>query len=90
VYDSFATKIPITELASWRSASNAQPAQSQEWLKHLRYRMFYVNDTGDKPVYSKNNFETTVAWKINGNYLYLRRKCICRGCNGAMVAMALK
>jgi glycerol kinase len=41
-------------------------------------------NTGDKPVYSKNNFETTVAWKINGNYLCLRRKCICGGqrCNG--------
>jgi glycerol kinase len=23
-------------------------------------------NTGDKPVYSKNNLLTTVAWKING------------------------
>jgi glycerol kinase len=31
---------------------------------------------GDKPVYSKNNLLTTVAWKINGKTTYLRRKCV--------------
>jgi glycerol kinase len=27
-------------------------------------------NTGDKPVYSKNNLLTTVAWKINGKTTY--------------------
>jgi glycerol kinase len=45
-------------------------------------------NTGDKPVYSKNNLLTTVAWKINGKNNTLEGSVFvgataCNGCDRA-------
>jgi glycerol kinase len=39
-------------------------------VKTLTEPVVYAMNTGDKPVYSKNNLLTTVAWKINGKITY--------------------
>ena len=36
-------------------------------------------NTGNKAVYSENNLPTTVAWKIFGELLCIRRKCFVGG-----------
>jgi glycerol kinase len=61
----FSTKIPIAGVAGDQQAALFDNMQNG-MVKNTYGTGFMLMNTGDKPVYSKNNLLTTVAWKING------------------------
>ncbi|SDX31385.1 glycerol kinase GlpK [Flavobacterium degerlachei] len=68
----FATKIPIAGVAGDQQAALFGQLCTKPGMVKNTYGTgcFMLMNTGDKPVYSKNNLLTTVAWKINGKTTY--------------------
>tara|TARA_R110000868_G_scaffold112_7_gene1159 strand:+ start:6773 stop:8269 length:1497 start_codon:yes stop_codon:yes gene_type:complete len=68
----FATKIPISGVAGDQQAALFGQLCTKPGMVKNTYGTgcFMLMNTGDKPVYSKNNLLTTVAWKINGKTTY--------------------
>jgi glycerol kinase len=68
----FATKIPIAGIAGDQQAALfGQMCDSPGMAKNTYGTgCFMLMNTGNKPVQSKNNLLTTVAWKINGKTTY--------------------
>ena len=68
----FATKIPIAGVAGDQQAALFGQLCTEPGMVKNTYGTgcFMLMNTGDKPVYSKNNLLTTVAWKINGKTTY--------------------
>jgi glycerol kinase len=68
----FATKIPIAGVAGDQQAALFGQLCTQPGMVKNTYGTgcFMLMNTGDKPVYSKNNLLTTIAWKINGKTTY--------------------
>ncbi len=68
----FSTKIPIAGVAGEQQAA----LFGQLWIEPGMVKnthgtgCFMLMNTGEKPVYSKNNLLTTIAWKINGKTTY--------------------
>jgi glycerol kinase len=68
----FATKIPIAGIAGDQQAALFGQMCVDEGMTKNTYGTgcFMLMNTGNKPVASKNNLLTTVAWKINGEVTY--------------------
>lgn len=68
----FATKIPIAGVAGDQQAALFGQLCTEPGMVKNTYGTgcFMLMNTGDKPVYSKNNLLTTIAWKINGQTTY--------------------
>jgi glycerol kinase len=68
----FATKIPIAGIAGDQQAALFGQMCDAPGMAKNTYGTgcFMLMNTGDKPVQSKNNLLTTVAWKINGKTTY--------------------
>jgi glycerol kinase len=68
----FATKIPIAGVAGDQQAALFGQLCTQPGMVKNTYGTgcFMLMNTGGKPVYSKNNLLTTIAWKINGKTTY--------------------
>jgi glycerol kinase len=68
----FSTKIPISGVAGDQQAALFGQLCIHPGMVKNTYGTgcFTLMNTGDKPVYSKNNLLTTVAWKINGKTTY--------------------
>jgi len=68
----FATKIPIAGIAGDQQAALFGQMCDAPGMAKNTYGTgcFMLMNTGDKPVKSKNNLLTTVAWKINGKTSY--------------------
>ncbi|WPQ65985.1 glycerol kinase GlpK [Chitinophaga sancti] len=68
----FASKIPIAGIAGDQQAALFGQMCVEEGMAKNTYGTgcFLLMNTGHKPVYSKNNLLTTVAWKINGEVTY--------------------
>jgi glycerol kinase len=68
----FATKIPISGVAGDQQAALFGQLCTQPGMVKNTYGTgcFMLMNTGGKPVYSKNNLLTTIAWKINGKTTY--------------------
>ncbi len=68
----FSTKIPIAGVAGDQQAALFGQLCTNPGMVKNTYGTgcFMLMNTGDKPVYSKNNLLTTVAWKINGKTTY--------------------
>jgi glycerol kinase len=68
----FSTKIPISGVAGDQQAALFGQLCLQPGMVKNTYGTgcFLLMNTGDKPVYSKNNLLTTIAWKINGKTTY--------------------
>ncbi len=68
----FSTKIPISGVAGDQQAALFGQLCTNPGMVKNTYGTgcFTLMNTGDKPVYSKNNLLTTVAWKINGKTTY--------------------
>jgi glycerol kinase len=68
----FATKIPIAGVAGDQQAALFGQLCTEPGMVKNTYGTgcFMLMNTGTKPVYSKNNLLTTVAWKINGKTTY--------------------
>lgn len=68
----FSTKIPIAGVAGDQQAALFGQLCTEPGMMKNTYGTgcFMLMNTGDKPVYSKNNLLTTVAWKINGKTTY--------------------
>jgi len=68
----FSTKIPISGVAGDQQAALFGQLCTEPGMMKNTYGTgcFMLMNTGDKPVYSKNNLLTTVAWKINGKTTY--------------------
>lgn len=68
----FSTKIPIAGVAGDQQAALFGQLCTKPGMVKNTYGTgcFMLMNTGDKPVYSKNNLLTTVAWKINGKTTY--------------------
>jgi glycerol kinase len=68
----FATKIPIAGIAGDQQAALFGQMCDAPGMAKNTYGTgcFMLMNTGDKPVKSKNNLLTTVAWKINGKTTY--------------------
>lgn len=68
----FASKIPIAGIAGDQQAALFGQMCVEEGMAKNTYGTgcFLLMNTGNKPVYSKNNLLTTVAWKINGEVTY--------------------
>nr|WP_322624188.1 glycerol kinase GlpK [uncultured Flavobacterium sp.] len=68
----FATKIPIAGIAGDQQAALFGQMCIEEGMAKNTYGTgcFMLMNTGNKPVRSKNNLITTVAWKINGETTY--------------------
>ncbi|WP_016989273.1 glycerol kinase GlpK [Flavobacterium sp. ACAM 123] len=68
----FSTKIPIAGVAGDQQAALFGQLCTEPGMVKNTYGTgcFMLMNTGDKPVYSKNNLLTTVAWKINGKTTY--------------------
>jgi glycerol kinase len=68
----FATKIPIAGIAGDQQAALFGQMCDAPGMAKNTYGTgcFMLMNTGDKPVRSKNNLLTTVAWKINGKTTY--------------------
>ncbi len=68
----FSTKIPIAGVAGDQQAA----LFGQLWIEPGMVKnthgsgCFMLMNTGEKPVYSKNNLLSTIAWKINGKTTY--------------------
>ncbi|MEN2401669.1 glycerol kinase GlpK [Flavobacterium sp. MC2016-06] len=68
----FSTKIPISGVAGDQQAALFGQLCTEPGMMKNTYGTgcFMLMNTGDKPVYSKNNLLTTVAWKIKGKTTY--------------------
>ncbi|MEZ7500617.1 glycerol kinase GlpK [Flavobacterium sp. Arc3] len=68
----FSTKIPIAGVAGDQQAALFGQLCTEPGMVKNTYGTgcFMLMNIGDKPVYSKNNLLTTVAWKINGKTTY--------------------
>lgn len=68
----FASKIPIAGIAGDQQAALFGQMCVEEGMAKNTYGTgcFMLMNTGKKPVLSKNNLLTTVAWKINGEVTY--------------------
>jgi glycerol kinase len=68
----FASKIPIAGIAGDQQAALFGQMCVEEGMTKNTYGTgcFMLMNTGNKPVASKNNLLTTVAWKINGEVTY--------------------
>lgn len=68
----FASKIPIAGIAGDQQAALFGQMCVDEGMAKNTYGTgcFLLMNTGDKPVISKNNLVSTVAWKINGKVSY--------------------
>jgi glycerol kinase len=68
----FASKIPIAGIAGDQQAALFGQMCVEEGMTKNTYGTgcFMLMNTGNKPVPSKNNLLTTVAWKINGEVTY--------------------
>jgi glycerol kinase len=68
----FASKIPIAGIAGDQQAALFGQMCVDEGMAKNTYGTgcFMLMNTGNKPVLSKNNLLTTVAWKINGEVTY--------------------
>jgi glycerol kinase len=68
----FASKIPIAGIAGDQQAALFGQMCVEEGMTKNTYGTgcFMLMNTGNKPVLSKNNLLTTVAWKINGEVTY--------------------
>ena len=68
----FSTKIPIAGVAGDQQAALFGQLCTEPGMVKNTYGTgcFMLMNTGSKPVYSKNNLLTTVAWKINGKVTY--------------------
>lgn len=68
----FATKIPISGIAGDQQAALFGQLCLKEGMAKNTYGTgcFMVMNTGNKPVESKKNLLTTIAWKINGETTY--------------------
>lgn len=68
----FSTKIPISGVAGDQQAALFGQLCTEPGMMKNTYGTgcFMLMNTGDQPVYSKNNLLTTVAWKINGKTTY--------------------
>ena len=68
----FSTKIPIAGVAGDQQAALFGQLCTQPGMVKNTYGTgcFMLMNTGEKPVYSKNNLLTTIAWKIKGKTTY--------------------
>lgn len=68
----FSTKIPIAGVAGDQQAALFGQMCIEEGMAKNTYGTgcFMLMNTGSKPVASKNNLLTTIAWKINGKVTY--------------------
>lgn len=68
----FSTKIPISGVAGDQQAALFGQLCTEPGMVKNTYGTgcFMLMNTGKKPVYSKNNLLTTVAWKIGGKTTY--------------------
>lgn len=68
----FATKIPIAGIAGDQQAALFGQMCTKQGMVKNTYGTgcFMLMNIGDKPIVSKNNLLTTVAWKINGKTTY--------------------
>lgn len=68
----FSTKIPIAGIAGDQQAALFGQMCTEPGMLKNTYGTgcFLLMNTGNKPVESKNNLLTTVAWKINGETTY--------------------
>lgn len=68
----FSTKIPIAGIAGDQQAALFGQMCVEKGMAKNTYGTgcFLLMNIGDKPVISKNNLLTTVAWKINGKTTY--------------------
>ena len=68
----FSTKIPIAGVAGDQQAALFGQLCIEPGMVKNTYGTgcFMLMNTGEKPVYSKNNLLTTIAWKINGKTTY--------------------
>lgn len=68
----FSTKIPIAGIAGDQQSALFGQMCIEEGMAKNTYGTgcFMLMNTGDKPVKSKNNLITTIAWKINGKTTY--------------------
>ena len=70
--DLFAEKIPIAGIAGDQQAALFGQMCTQSGMVKNTYGTgcFMLMNIGEKPIFSKNNLVTTVAWKINGKVQY--------------------
>jgi glycerol kinase len=70
--DIFARKIPISGIAGDQQAALFGQVCSKPGMAKNTYGTgcFMLMQTGDKPIESKNNLLTTIAWQINGKTQY--------------------
>lgn len=68
----FSTKIPISGIAGDQQAALFGQLCTEPGMVKTTYGTgcFMMANTGPKPVVSKNNLLTTIAWKINGEVTY--------------------
>lgn len=68
----FSTKIPIAGVAGDQQAALFGQLCTEPGMVKNTYGTgcFMLMNIGDKPIYSKNNLLTTVAWKIGGKTTY--------------------
>lgn len=68
----FNKRIPISGIAGDQQAALFGQLCTEKGMVKNTYGTgcFLLMNTGDKPIYSKNNLLTTVAWKINGKVNY--------------------
>lgn len=68
----FATKVPIAGIAGDQQAALFGQMCIEPGMVKNTYGTgcFILMNTGDKPVVSKNNLITTIAWQINGKTAY--------------------
>ncbi|MBR9853252.1 MAG: glycerol kinase GlpK [Algicola sp.] len=68
----FATKIPMAGIAGDQQAALFGQMCTKQGMVKNTYGTgcFMLMNIGDKPIVSKNNLLTTVAWKINGKTTY--------------------
>ena len=70
--DLFNNKIPISGIAGDQQAALFGQLCTEKGMVKNTYGTgcFLLMNTGNEPIYSKNNLLTTVAWKINGKVSY--------------------
>ena len=68
----FSTKIPMSGIAGDQQAALFGQLCTNKGMAKNTYGTgcFLLMNTGEKPVLSKNNLLTTIAWKINGKTYY--------------------
>lgn len=68
----FASKVPIAGIAGDQQAALFGQMCVEKGMMKSTYGTgcFILMNTGEKPVFSKNNLVTTIAWQINGKTTY--------------------